>query len=184
MLNSRHILIPTALVLLGGVWAATASEGLIGASEGVIGRSTQDTPYMVGQLICSVIRETEADPGGVAQGRDVACQFRPGTSGAEETYVGTLQGAGQVKSLFERGTIMMIVKQIGSDKVQPGMLAQGYSADAAARSGRSAPLVGDKNNTIILQPAIEREAGDQAQKGDMPDALFVLAELKLEATAA
>jgi hypothetical protein len=171
------VLVISGLSLLGGLWAATASEG-------VIGRSAQETPFMVGQLTCSVIRETQSDPSGVAQGRDVECQFRPGTNGAEETYVGTLQGAGQVKTLFERGTVMLMVKQIGSDKMQAGMLAQSYSADAAARSGRSAPLVGDKNNTIVLQPMIEREAGDKGQKGDLPDALFVQAELKLQASPA
>ena len=31
---------------------------------------------------------------------------------------------------------------------------------------------------------IEREAGDKGQKGDLPDALFVQAELKLQASPA
>jgi hypothetical protein len=133
-----------------------------------------------------VIGESEADASstGAAQGRDVSCRFRPGISGAEESYVGTLQGTGQVKALFERGTIMLVVKQFGSGVATPGMLAQSYSADAAARAGRSAPLVGDRNNTVILQPMIEREAGDPAKKGDIPDALIVLAELKLQASSA
>ena len=175
----RRGLAPAGLLALAALGMLAAS-----ASEGVIGRSTQDTPFIVGQLTCSVLKEADADPSGAAQGREVQCQFRPGTSGAEEVYVGTLQGAGQVKALFERGTIMLVVKRLGSDKVQPGMLAQTYSADAAARSGRSAPLIGDKNNTVILQPTIERDVGDQAKKGDMPDALIVMAELRLQASSA
>ena len=178
---TRRILVPAGMLLLAGL-CTLSSWG----SEGVIGRATQDTPFVVGQLTCTVIAETEADASssGVAQGREVSCQFRPGISGAEERYVGTLQGAGQIKTLFERGTIMLVVKQFGSSVATPGMLAQSYSADAAARAGRSAPLVGDRNNTVILQPMIEREPGDPAKKGDIPDALIVLAELKLQSSSA
>jgi hypothetical protein len=179
-MTARRTSILAALSILAGAGILCSSL----ASDGDIGRAKREIPLAVGQLTCTVIGETAADPSGVAQGRDVLCQFRPGISGAEETYVGTLQGAGQVKTLFERGTLMLVVKQYGSDAVTPGMLAQSYSADAAARAGRSAPLIGDRNNAVVLQPMIERDAGDQAKKGDIPDAIIVLAELKLEASAA
>lgn len=179
-MRRKRTLVAAGLLVLAGLWTSPW------AADGVIGRSLRETPHVVGQLTCTIIGESEADASaaGVAQGRDVLCEFRPGTSGAGERYVGTLQGAGQVKALFERGTIMLVVKQFGSSEASPGMLAQSYSADAAARAGRSAPLVGDKNNTVMLQPMIEREAGDQAKKGDIPDALIVVAELKLEASSA
>ena len=176
----RRTLLAAGLLLLAGLGLVYSSL----ASDGDIGKAKPDAPFAVGQLTCTVIGETTADPSGVAQGRDVLCQFRPGISGAEETYIGTLQGAGQVKNLFERGTVMLVVKQYGSDAVTPGMLAQSYSADAAARAGRSAPLIGDRNNAVVLQPMIEREAGEQARKGDIPDAIIVMAELKLQASAA
>lgn len=179
--NLTRMLAPAALLLLAGLWTLSSPW----ASDGDISKAAQATPFLVGQLTCNVIGETEAaDPSGVAQGRDVLCQFRPGLNGAEETYVGTIQGAGQVKTLFERGTVMLVVKQVGSEVAMPGMLAQSYSADAAARAGRSAPLIGDRNNAVILQPMIEREAGEGAKVGDMPDAIIVLAELKLKASAA
>ena len=176
----QRMLVPAGLLLLAGLGVAYSSL----ASDGDISKAKPDAPFPVGQLTCMVIGETAADPSGVAQGRDVQCKFRPGISGAEETYVGTLQGAGQVQNLFDRGTVMLVVKQYGSDAVTPGMLAQSYSADAAARAGRSAPLVGDRNNAVVLQPMIERDAGEQGKTGDIPDAIIVMAELKLQASAA
>jgi hypothetical protein len=126
-----------------------------------------------------MIGDPEADTSGVAQGQDVLCQFRPGISGPEETYVGTLQGAGRVKALFADGTIMLMVKQFGSGQTTPGMLAQDYSADAAAR-GRAAPLIGDRNNAVVLQPII---SGEGRKQGEAPDALIVVAQLQLRSSA-
>jgi hypothetical protein len=79
---------------------------------------------------------------------------------------------------------MLVVKQLGSSAVRPGMLAQSYAADATARPGRSTPLVGDRTNTIMLQPMIERDAAEEPAKGAAADALIVLIELKLAASAA
>lgn len=177
---SRRLLFPAGASALAGLGMFVSSW----ASEGVIGRGAQEAPIVIGQLTCSVIGETEAEAGAVAQGRDVSCQFRPGLSGVEETYTGTLQGTGRVAALFDRGTVMLVVKQFGSNTVMPGMLAQTYAADAAARAGRSAPLVGDKDSAVVLQPMIEREAGDGGTPGNIPDALIVLVELKLQASSA
>lgn len=175
---ARRLRIWSGLCLLTGL--ATLSSSW--ASDSAIKQSIRDTPFLVGQLTCTMIGESQPDPSGIAQGRDVSCQFRPGISGAEETYVGTLQGAGQVKKLFELGTIMLLVKQIGSDAVTPGILAQSYSADASTRSGRSAPLIGDRNNRVVLLPLMGR--GEQTSVSDAPDALIVLADLKLLASPA
>jgi hypothetical protein len=170
--------------LAAGALAGTLCLSAPRASDGDIGQGGRSVPYVVGQLTCAVFGESAGDPSGVAQGREVSCRFRPGLSGAEETYVGTLQGAGQVNALFGRGVIMLVVKQLGSSAVRPGMLAQSYAADAAARAGRPGPLTGDRNSAVILQPLIERDAEDGATKGGAADALIVLLELKLEASAA
>jgi hypothetical protein len=157
------------------------------ASDGAIGEGARPggTPFVVGELTCAVIgNAADADPSGAAQGREVSCRFRPGLSGAEETYAGTLQGAGRVDKLFGRGVVMLVVKQHGSGTARPGMLAQSFSAEAAARAGRPGPLTGDRNNAVILQPLIERDAEDGATKGRAADALIVLLELRLEASAA
>jgi len=139
-------------------------------------------PFVVGQVVCSVIGDAAADPGAVAQGREVSCQFNPGIGATTETYVGTLRGAGQVNALFGRGVIMLLVKQVGSNAVAPGMLEQTYSADAKTRAGRTTPLVGDTDNSLILQPMIERAPGEEAKQ--LPDALLVQVELKLRTSVA
>jgi hypothetical protein len=77
---------------------------------------------------------------------------------------------------------MLLVKQVGSNMVTPGMLEQTYSADATTRAGQATPLIGDTNNTLILQPMIERVPGAEAKQ--IPDALLVQIELKLQSSVA
>jgi hypothetical protein len=152
------------------------------ASDGAIDGSAHAKPFVVGQVVCTVMGDTAAEPGSVAQGREVSCQFKPGISGTAETYTGTLRGAGQVEALFGKGVVMLLVKQVGSNMVTPGMLEQTYSADATTRAGQATPLIGDTNNTLILQPMIERVPGAEAKQN--PDALLVQIELKLQSSVA
>jgi hypothetical protein len=163
------------------LWVAIGLAPACWASEGAIDGAALAKPFAVGQVTCSIMGAAAAEPG-IAQAREVSCQFRPGLSGAEETYVGTLQGAGQVEALFKTGVIMLLVKQTGSSAATPGMLQQTYSADASTRAGHATPLIGDTNSAVTLQPMIERAPGEATKQAT--DALLVRVELKLQASVA
>jgi hypothetical protein len=135
-------------------------------------------------LTCGFGGEAKAadDTSAAAQGRDVICQFRPGNNGAEETYVGTMQGVGKADKLFSRGAMIMAVKAPLATRIAPGMLQQTYSADATPRAAAT-PLVGDRNQRILLQPLNEEEG--RVAKGKLqPDAIIVLIELRLQSSPA
>src|SRR5262245_9645925 len=116
----------------------------------------------LGVLTCSVGVGTDAASG--AQGRDVLCHFRLGRHGSEETYSGTLQGVGQTEALYGRGVVMLAVKVGATTAVAPGMLQQAYSTGEASPSNVAAPLVGEANRTIVLQPLLEEEGRVTAGK--------------------
>lgn len=138
---------------------------------------------VLGTLTCGLGAQMQSgEANAAAQGREVRCQFRPGDDGAEEIYVGTMQGIGKSDTLFGRGTVIMAVKAPLMTPISPGMLQQGYSADATRRSA-SAPLVGDRNQRILLQP-LNEEIGRVAQGKQQPDAVIVLIELKLQSSPA
>jgi hypothetical protein len=177
-----HLIQPRQLLVALGLWAVTGLASSCWASDGAIDAAAHAKPFVVGQVVCSVIGDSAAEPGSVAQGREVSCQFKPGIGATTETYIGTLRGAGQVDALFGRGVVMLLVKQVGSNMVAPGMLEQTYSADATTRAGRSTPLIGDTNNSLILQPLIERAPGEDARQ--VSDALLVQIELKLRSSVA
>lgn len=138
---------------------------------------------VVGTLTCGLGGETQSGEANVlAQGREVICQFRPGDNGAEETYVGTMQGVGKSDSVFGRGAVIMAVKVPLTMSIVPGMLQQSYSADASPRNAAT-PLVGDRNTRILLQPLNEEEG--RVAKGKLqPDGVIVLIELKLQSSPA
>lgn len=141
----------------------------------------QEAVIALGTLTCSLGGEPDAKS--VGQGRNVLCRFRPGGQGAEETYVGSLQGVGQTGALFGRGTVMLTVKGPASTVFTPGLLQQTYEADAATGSSAPAPLVGARNRSIVLQPLFEEEGRVAAGK-TQPDALVILVELRLESSPA
>src|SRR5262245_45624995 len=90
------------------------AASVCGLSLLAIARAAQSLPdrdpvIVLGTLTCTVGGEAQsANP--AAQGRDVICHFRPGSDGAEEVYVGTMQGVGQAKTVFGRGAVMLAVK--------------------------------------------------------------------------
>jgi hypothetical protein len=163
-----------ALALTGGVFAAhgTASPAPAPVQEAVI---------VLGTLTCSLGGESGVKS--VGQGRDMLCRFRPGSRGAEETYVGSVQGVGQTKVLFGKGTMMLAVKGPASTDLAPGLLQQAYEADATTGGSAAAPLVGARNRSIVLQSLAEEEGRVAAGK-TQTDAVVILIELKLDASAA
>ncbi len=181
--RTRQLLISSGLLLLTGIASSCW------ALDSTVDAAARARPFAVGEVTCSVIAPqavgdsvAPAQARAVAQARKVACKFRPGINGTEETYIGTLQGAGQVEALFDKGVVMLLVKQARSSAVTPGMLAQTYSADATMRAGLATPLTGDTNASVILQPMFERGLGDADKEA--PVALIVRIELKLRSSVA
>lgn len=177
--------IDAKLTLSALLVGAACAAGLV---SGVAwGRDTPVPPAgtmaVVGTLTCGLGAEMQSgEANAAAQGREIRCQFRPGDNGAEETYIGTLQGVGKSASLFGSGAAIMAVKAPMSMTISPGLLQQAYSADATRRSA-SAPLVGDRNTRIVLQPLNEEE-GRVAKGKQQPDGMIVLIELKLQSSPA
>jgi hypothetical protein len=162
------------------------SSAFLGFAAGLVALSAaphaQVAPYLLGYLTCTLAGQD--DPATPGQGRDALCHFRPGRSGPEETYIGTLQGLGTPQSLFGKGTIILAVKGSSTADVIPGMLEQNYSADATKTSAASIPLIGDTNKELSPQPMTEEE-GRVAKGGDKtPDAAIVLIELRLHVSPA
>jgi Protein of unknown function (DUF992) len=174
MKRPTHIL---WLVLLALALGACPPPGPASAATAPI----QEAVIVLGTLTCSL--GGEPDTASVGQGRSVLCRFRPGSQGAEETYVGSMQGVGQTKTLFGRGTMMLAVKGPASTALASGLLQQTYEADATTSGASTAPLIGARNRSIVLQSLTEEEGRVAAGK-TQSDAVVILIELKLEASPA
>lgn len=147
------------------------------AAQDPKGAPRREAWTVLGTLTCRLTGPSEANPDALA--RDVLCEFRPGTHGADETYSGTVKGAGRTSEVFGTGTIMLEVKGSASLALKPGMLQQVYTADAARGSvAAAAPLTGETNSSIVLQPVDEQE-GRVAEGKARPDAMIVQVDLKL-----
>ena len=144
------------------------------------GPPPREAPATLGTLTCSLSEDVNAGP--AAQRRDILCQFRAGNRGSEETYVGILQSVGQAEALFGRGTVMLEIKGPASLSIVPGLLQQVYAAEASAVSA-AAPLIGQTNSAIVLQP-LTKEEGRVAAGKTRPEAAIIMVELKLKSTPA
>ena len=172
MASNRHIL-GLLFLVASCSWASSAPAS---------SSKNADDPLMeIVSLTCTLMGARDGSTSGVA--RDMVCQFQPGDAGPEEVYVGSLQGVGRAELLFSKGAVLLSVKVPASIPVTPGMLSQSYSADAGASGSASAPLVGDKNKQIVLQPLME-EVGRVAEGKTQPDAVIIQVELSLQASAA
>ena len=160
----------------------TATAGLLWPAAAL----TQQAPLAMGTLTCSLTSSDSAGPAGEkAQGREAVCLFRPGASGAEETYVALLQFVSRDNdAIAGTKTLMLAVKAPASAPLTPGLLEQTYAADASAgTAGRQAPLVGQRNSSLVLHPE-----GEQAQAslalGQPGTITLIVAELKLKSSPA
>jgi hypothetical protein len=136
---------------------------------------------VLGTLTCSLTGQADGVSSGV--GRDMLCRFQPGHRGPEETYTGSVQGVGKGELLFGTGAVLLAIKGPASTEVAPGMLTQTYAVDAGASGGAPAPLIGEKNKQIVLQPLAEQE-GRVAEGKTQPDAVIIRVELTLQSTPA
>jgi uncharacterized protein DUF992 len=166
------------MLLLAGVSAWTIS--VAGAAQKSI-TGPEDQMTILGTLTCSLTGEADGVSSGI--GRDMLCRFQPGQQGPEETYVGSVQGVGKGELLFGTGAVLLSIKGPSSTEATPGMLTQTYAVDAGASGGAPAPLIGEKNKLIVLQPLAEQE-GRVAQGKTQPDAVIIRVELILQSTPA
>ena len=149
-------------------------------ASGREGRPSREALTTLGTLTCSLSEGAGASPS--AQVRDILCRFRAGSLGSEETYAGTMQSVGQAEALFGSGTVMLEVRGPAALGIVPGLLQQAYAAESSAVSA-SAPLVGETNSAIVLQP-LTRQEGRVAAGRIRPEAAIVTVELKLRSTPA
>ena len=140
-----------------------------------------DPMTVLGTLTCSLTGAGEGGSTGI--GREMICQFQPGQRGAEEVYTGSVQGVGKADLLFGRGAVLLSIKGPASMEMGPGMLTQTYAVDAGASGGAPAPLIGERNKLIVLQPLAEQEGRVAAGK-TQPDAVIIRVELTLQSTPA
>lgn len=144
-------------------------------------------PVEVGLLSCNLV---SAEPPAksddqIGEGRDIECRFRPGLNGPEESYVGTIQIVGQHKSLLERGALMLVAKAPLTSKASTGLLQQQYAAGKSSREGPSqGPLVGERDNSIVLHPLAPVYERPVMALGQPPVGLIVMMELRLKAAPA
>jgi Protein of unknown function (DUF992) len=155
---------------------ACAWAGVCGAAQ-VPPKAPDDRVTELGTLTCSLIGATSPT------GRDVLCEFHPGQQGPVETYVGSAQAIGQTKLLFGRGAVILAVKGPASTNLSSGLLTQRYAVDAAASGNGLAPLVGERNKSIMLQPLAE-EDGRVASGKSQAEAVLMVVELELQASPA
>jgi len=153
---------------------------LVGAS---LSASAQELAE-IGNLTCS-LAEQSASPdteAGVGQARDMLCTFKPAQRGAEETYTGTLQSAGDERPL-DKGVLMWTVRAPAATELQPGLLQQSFTVDAATGANQIAPLVGEKS-PIVLQAA--KKEMQQAPNTDSakPTTVIISIVLKLKTSPA
>jgi len=166
------------LLLLAGSCAWTAA---VSGAEQKPTVNPDDPMTVLGTLTCSLTGTGESASMGV--GRDMICQFQPGQRGAQEVYTGSVQGVGKSDLLFGRGAVLLSIKGPASTEMGPGMLTQTYAVDAGASGGAPAPLIGERNQLIVLQPLAEQEGRVAAGK-TQPDAVIIRVELTLQSTPA
>jgi hypothetical protein len=138
----------------------------------------------IGNLTCSLAEQSGSpdSEAGIGQARDMLCTFKPAARGAEETYTGTLQSAGDERP-FDRGVLMWTVRGPASTEIQPGLLQQSFAVDAAAAANKVAPLVGEKT-PIVLQAAKKEMQQVPDADSAKPTTVIISIVLKLKSSPA
>jgi hypothetical protein len=157
--------------------------GLIGLICAGLPASAQELAE-IGNLTCSLAEQsgspdTEA---GIGQARDMLCTFKPAARGAEETYTGILQSAGDERP-FDKGVLMWTVKGPAATEIQPGLLQQSFTMDAAAAANQIAPLIGERNPIVLLAAKKEMQQVPDADSAK-PTTVIITIVLKLKSSPA
>jgi hypothetical protein len=138
----------------------------------------------IGNLTCSLAEQSAAPDSevGTGQARDLLCTFKPATRGAEETYTGTMQSAGDDRP-FDRGVLMWTVKGPAATAIQPGLLQQAFAVDAGAAANQAAPLIGEKSPIMLqaVKKEMQQTPGGESAK---PTTVIISIVLKLKTSPA
>jgi hypothetical protein len=157
--------------------------GLIALAYAGLPASAQELAE-IGNLTCSLAEQsgspdTEA---GVGQARDMLCTFKPAARGAEETYTGTLQSAGDERPL-DKGVLMWTVKAPAATELQPGLLQQSFTVDAGAGANQVAPLIGERSPVVLQAAKKEMQQVPEAESAK-PTTVIISIVLKLKSSQA
>jgi hypothetical protein len=117
------------------------------------------------------------------EAREMACTFRAHRSGAEESYAAVVKNATAMEQLPERLTLLFLVKGPFGTRAKPGFLQQAYALDPGAARPTTAPLAGEHNPEISLQPMADVRPGS-AQSADAPRPQYVITGVELVLRAA
>jgi hypothetical protein len=166
-------------------WRQLASLAALGLA--VTTPIAAQTPTDIGILTCALAESTEPgapvdESAAAQQARDMQCWFRPFREGPEETYLGIVRGAGQVRELFRKRVMIWIVKGTPTTRASPGLLQQTYAADPRAAPGHAPPLIGEMRSDIVLQPFADGKPPAPDNKVLPLDAIITAAELILKSS--
>jgi hypothetical protein len=147
-----------------------------------------ETPVDIGILTCALAEivvpaGAPIDDGATTeQVRSMLCWFRPFHEGPEETYLGAVRGAGQVRDLFKRRVIIWTVTGTTTTRASPGLLQQTYAVAPEAASGDAPPLIGKTRTELVLQPFTDNEPPVLNKKVQPLDAIVTDVELVLKSS--
>jgi hypothetical protein len=143
-------------------------------------------PVEIGVLSCTLGQEigiAPADQNSASEAREILCSFKPSNSSVEETYTGALKSINAAGPIPLKLTILWTVRAPVGTRTAPGLLQQRYAADPAAPAVQVAPLVGERNVEITLQPMSDKEVGSASKERQAaPPYAITAIEIKLNAT--
>src|SRR5262245_7038176 len=139
----------------------------------------------IGNLTCSLAEQSGSPDteGGIGQARDMLCTFKPAPRGAEETYTGTLQSAGDERP-FGKGVLMWTVKAPAATEIQPGLLQQSFTVDAGVAANQIAPLIGEKSPIVLQAAKKEMQQATPNTESAKPTTVIISIVLKLKSSPA
>jgi hypothetical protein len=140
----------------------------------------------IGVLTCTLAQPSDAPtsdtPAVRGQMRDVLCSFQPKKWG-EEIYVGRVQGVSL--SPDAKTTVMWLVKAPTGAGMDVGFLEQGYATDPKASAEHMAPMIGEKDASVVLHSMSDKQEGSASapQKASPTGFVIIGIELKLKSTS-
>ena len=164
----RFLAAATLATLWSGSAAAEDANAGIGVLTCVLGEPATATP------------SSDTSTGG--QARDALCNFKP-KSGAEEEYVGVVQGMSL--SSDQKGALIWLVKRASEAPARAGVLQQNYESDVSKSVDQRPPLIGQTNTDIVLHSMADTKEGSaSAADKPAPTGFIILGlELKLKSTS-
>ena len=100
-----------------------------------------------------------------------------------ETYIGKIRGFSQ--SPDATTTVIWLVKAPTGTRLDVGFLEQTYATDPKASAEQMAPLIGEKDASIVLQSMSDKQEGSASapQKASPTGFVITGVELKLKSTS-